>query len=255
MIEIQKVSKVFDGNGSGSPRQALGEVSMEFNRAQWCNLLGVNGSGKSTLLRIISGELQPSSGSISISGKEMTGTGSVKRAKHVFFVEQNAGANLVPTMTVEENVLLSLFDSAYPSLGFFKTRQRRSRVMEYLSELDMGLEKRLHTQVRFLSGGERQGLVLAAALASSTPILLLDEFLASTDPTVGPRLLNIAKNVAHREELTVISVTHNVDHVLIGNISKDRIVMLHDGGIHFDRKVDDLPSREWLVDQYKSMER
>jgi len=254
MIQINDVSRTFCN--SGAEVNALDQVSLTFNSSQWCNLLGVNGSGKSTLLRIISGELEPSSGKVFISGADVTGWNSTKRAKRIFFVEQNAGENLVPTMTVEENVLLSLFTgSSYPGLGLFKSHKRRSHVQECLSVLELGLENRLHTQVRFLSGGEKQALVLASALASPMPILLLDEFLASTDPTIGLHLLDIAKNVAHNKGLTVVSVTHNVDHVMVGNISQDRIVMMEKGSVKLDRHVADLSSREWLVDQYQSVER
>lgn len=252
MIKVHEICKTFDG--FGDPKVALDQISLEFNRGQWCNLLGPNGSGKSTLLRIISGELQPSEGTVSISGKDVTSKNAAKRARSVFFVEQTAGANLVPTMTVEENALLSLYHSAYPGLGLFRTKQRQSRILECLTQLDMDLDKRLHTQVRFLSGGERQALVLASAMASSAPILLLDEFLAATDPAVGRHLLNVAKDIAHQKALTVLSVTHNVDHVMIGNLSEDRVVMLHKGRVCLDRNVAELPSTDWLIDRYKSTE-
>jgi putative ABC transport system ATP-binding protein len=202
-------------------------------------------------MRILSGELQPSSGSVLFDGVDVTRSGAARRARSVFFVEQDTKANLVPSMTIEENLLLPACTSVFPGLGPARTAKRRQLVSEALAMLNMGLENRLHTQVRFLSGGERQSLVLAEALLSAAPVLLLDEFLASMDPRVGPRLLAAARQIARDKGLTVVSVTHNVDHVLTESTPKDRVIMLHEGRVALDRLVGDLPSREWLIARYQ----
>ena len=252
MIQIKDISKFFD-TGGYAPRTALEQVSLSFNGAQWCSLLGPNGSGKSTLLRILSGELQPSSGSVIFDDRDVTRSGAARRARSVFFVEQDTKANLVPSMTIEENLLLAECTSFFPGLGPARSAARRRRVSEALARLNMGLEKRLHTQVRFLSGGERQSLVFAEALLSSAPVLLLDEFLASMDPRTGPRLLSAARQIAREKGLTVVSVTHNVDQVLKESTPQDRVVMLHEGRVALDLLVADLPSRDWLVKQYQGV--
>jgi putative ABC transport system ATP-binding protein len=156
-------------------------------------------------------------------------------------------------MTIEENLLLAECTSFFPGLGHLRKAGRRRRVFEALARLNMGLEKRLHTQVRFLSGGERQGLVLAEALLSSAPVLLLDEFLASMDPLVGPQLLSTARQIAHEKGLTVVSVTHNVDHVLTESTPQDRVVMLHEGRVVLDLPVAELPPRDRLIKQYQGV--
>lgn len=252
MIQAKNISKFFD-TGGFAPRIALEQVSLSFNGAQWCSLLGPNGSGKSTLLRILSGELQPSSGAVLFDGVDVTRRGPAGRARHVFFVEQDTKANLVPSMTIEENLLLAECNSFFPGLGFARKAVRRRRVSEALARLNMGLENRLHTQVRFLSGGERQALVLAEALLSSAPVLLVDEFLASMDPRMGPRLLRTARQIAHEKRLTVVSVTHNVDQVLMESTPQDRVVMLHEGRVALDLLVAELPSRDWLIRQYQGV--
>ncbi len=93
--------------------------------------------------------------------------------------------------------------------------------------------------------------MLAEALLSAAPVLLLDEFLASMDPRTGPHLLSTARQIAHEKGLSVISVTHNVDHVLTESTPKDRVVMLHEGRVALDLLVGNLPSKEWLVKQYQ----
>jgi len=252
MIEAKDISKSFD-TGGYAPRTALKHVSLRFNGAQWCSLLGPNGSGKSTLLRILSGELQPSSGSVLFNGVDVTRRNAAQRAQSVFFVEQDTRANLVPSMTIEENLLLAECTSLFPGLGPARRAARCRRVAEALARLNMGLEDRRNTQVRFLSGGERQSLVLAEALLSSAPVLLLDEFLASMDPHTGPHLLNTARQIAREKGLTVVSVTHNVDHVLADSTPQDRVIMLHEGRVTQDLLVADLPSRDWLVKQYRGV--
>lgn len=252
MIQVKEVSKYFD-TGGYAPRRALEQVSLSFNGAQWCSLLGPNGSGKSTLLRILSGELQPSAGTVLFDGVDVTRRSAARRAGNVFFVEQDTKANLVPSMTIEENLLLAECTSFFPGLGPVRRVARLRRVSEALARLNMGMEARLHTQVRFLSGGERQSLVIAEALLSAAPVLLLDEFLASMDPRTGPRLLSAARQIAREKGLTVVSVTHNVDHVLAECTPEDRVVMLHEGRVALDILVSELPSRDWLVKQYQGV--
>lgn len=252
MIQVRDISKSFD-TGGYAPRTALEHISLSFNGAQWCSLLGPNGSGKSTLLRILSGELQPTAGTVLFDGVDVTRSGAARRARNVFFVEQDTKANLVPSMTIEENLLLAECGSRFPGLGPARRPARRQRVYEALARLNMGLEERLHTQVRSLSGGERQALVLAEALLSAAPVLLLDEFLASMDPRMGPRLLSTARQIAHEKGLSVISVTHNVDQVLAESTPKDRVVMLHAGRVTLDIEVGTLPSKEWLITQYQGV--
>ena len=252
MIEARKISMYFD-TGGYAPRTALEEVSLRFNGAQWCTVLGPNGSGKTTLLRILAGDLQPSAGSVFIDGVDVTRRNAARRAKSVFFVEQDTKANLVPSMTIEENLLLAECRSRFPSLRPAHRGARRRHVVEALARLNMGLEERLGTQVRFLSGGERQSLLLVEALLSTAPVLLLDEFLAAMDPRTGPLLLVTARQIARERNLTVVSVTHNIDHVMANSTPQDRIVMLHEGRVVRDMLVAELPSRDWLVRQYQSV--
>ncbi len=252
MIELKGISKSFDTDGH-APRIALEEISLSFNKSKWCSLLGPNGSGKSTLLRILSGELQPSSGAVFFDGKDVTSHSAAKRARNLFFVEQDTKANLVPSMTIEENMLLVQCSTFFPGLGPARNQERCRKLSEAMTRLDMGLDKRLNTQVRFLSGGERQSLMLVEALLSSAPLLLLDEFLAAMDPRTGPHLLRTARQIAIEKSLAVVSVTHNIDHVLTDSTPEDRIVMLHEGRIALDLIVADLPSREWLVKQYQGI--
>jgi len=219
-------------------------------KGQWCNLVGPNGSGKSTLLRILAGELQPSSGEVLVQGQSIVKEGTARRARTFFFVEQDTKANLVPSMTVEENLLLAVCGSRFPGLRMIRRKDRRTQIIAALERLGMGLETRLDAQVRTLSGGERQGVVLAKALITAAPVLLLDEFLGAMDPRVSPVLLKITRDLAKTENLTVISVTHNLDQVLMDGDREGRVVLLRQGQVVQDITLGEIPSIQWLIQQY-----
>lgn len=251
MIDFRKVSVVFNPNGDGE-KIALSDLSLTIERGQWCNLLGPNGSGKSTLLKLLAGELLPSAGDIFVDDRSILADSTSTRARTFFFIEQDTRANLVPSMTIEENLLIAACKSSFPGFGLAKRSNRREQIHAALAKVDMGLENRLDTQVRFLSGGERQALVIAKALIMSAPVLLLDEFLAAMDPQAGPQLLGIVRNLAASENLTVISVTHNLEHVLMDPQKKDRVVLLRQGKVHQDKFIEAI-SAKWLVEQYEGV--
>jgi len=248
VIETRDLSKHYD-TGGPEPRRALDGISLRFQRGQWCSILGANGSGKSTLLRLLAGEVRPTSGDILVDGKSITRQSAARRSRTFFFVEQDARANLVSSMTIEENLILAECRSWLPGLGPARRSSRRRHISEAVGRLNMGLENRLSTQVRALSGGERQAVVLAEALMTKAPVLLLDEFLAAMDPRTGPLLLSATRRVAEERGLTVLSVTHNLDHVLEKSRSDDRIVILREGRVIRDLLAGEMSSTEWLVAQ------
>ena len=243
-------------NGTGAePKRALRDINLQIDRGQWCNVLGPNGSGKSTLLRALAGELRPTSGDVLIGGQPVLTMSPFARARKLFTIEQDARANLVTSMTIEENLLIATCNSRYPGLSPARRRSRRRKMAEALERMGMGLEPMLNVQVRSLSGGERQAIVLAKALLNHVPIMLLDEFLAAMDPKVGPRLLGVARELASAHEITVICVTHNLGHVLRYGHDDERIVLLREGKVVTDTTFAEVPSEDWLVSQYESFAR
>lgn len=251
-IEFRDISKVFNV-GEESAKQAIAGINLSIPSGQWCNLLGPNGSGKSTLLKILAGEMDPSTGDVLVDERSILRDSAAKRARTFFFVEQDTRANLVSSMTIEENLLLAVCSSPFPGLGFAQRRSRRKCIQEALAQLGMGLEQRLATQVRLLSGGERQAVVIAKALVTAAPVLLLDEFLGAMDPQSGPTLLRIVHELARRQGITVISVTHNLEQITMVPAKDSRIVLLRKGEIAHDLPLRDLPSLEWLVTQYEGI--
>jgi len=250
VIRICDLSKVFNP-GDGNQRTALKSVNLTISQGEWCSLLGHNGSGKSTLLRIIAGEEQPTAGDLIVNGRSVLKDSAAERASTFLFVEQDTRGNLVPSMTIEENLTLATCRSKFPGLTPARRRPRRVQIIDALERLAMGLERRLDVQVRTLSGGERQAVVIAKALLAATPVLLLDEFLGAMDPKGGPLLLKIVRDLARTERLTVLSVTHNLEHVMAGRTPEDRVVMLRRGEIIAETEMAEIRDTEQLIEWYE----
>lgn len=250
MIRVRDVHKVF--NSWEIPgRVALDGVSLSVSRGEWCSVLGHNGSGKSTLLRVIAGEAVADSGEVDVDGRPVGTLSAKAKANLLFFIEQEAKANLVPSMTIEENLFLAECDAWFPGLRFARRKDRERHLLQALARIGLGLEARLKTQVRHLSGGERQAVVLAKALVAETPVLLLDEFLAAMDPRAGPALLKTVREAAQKFGITVLSVTHNLDHVLDSCEPQDKVVVMRQGRIVADMRMADVDGAQQLIDLYE----
>lgn len=247
MIILENVSKIFN-SGSDLEVRAVDALSLTISEGEWCNVIGPNGSGKSTLLRILAGEITPTSGKMLFDGKDITDLEQQKRAHFFQFVEQDTKANLVPSMTIEENLLLTLNGSSKVSLRPLRRKEANEKAIKCLKRFQMGLEKKLNVQTRLLSGGERQAIVLAKTILSNTKVLLLDEFLGAIDPRTAPILLDIVKELASEQGLNVIMVSHDLDQVIQAN---GRVIVLSKGHISTDIPNSADLTKEQLVMYYK----
>ena len=213
MIELQHITKIFMED-TGVEVSGAYNIYLSIKEGEWYNLVGPNGSGKTTLLRLLAGEITPSSGSILYNGEDITSWGQEKRA-HIFqFIEQDTKNNLVPSMTVEENLMLCFNGHKFPGLRLAKRADRKIQIVECLRNFGMGIEHRLSTQIRYLYGGEKQTIVLAKTILERAEILLLDEFVAALDPKTAPHLLSMVRKLAAERKITVISVSHDIDQIV-----------------------------------------
>jgi ABC-type Fe3+/spermidine/putrescine transport system ATPase subunit len=204
------VSKAF-----GSTR-ACDDVSLEVEAGEFLTLLGDSGCGKTTLLRIVAGFATPDSGTVRVSGRDMTSLPPAKRG--MGFVFQSYA--LFPTKTVAENIGFALKVRGTPRAA------RRARVEELAEIVEIGplLDRFPHE----LSGGQQQRVALARALAPSPPILLLDEPLSALDARIRARLRLELKSLVRRLGLTAIYVTHDQEEALA---LSDRIAVMRGGRI------------------------
>jgi|WetSurMetagenome_2_1015567.scaffolds.fasta_scaffold79633_2 putative tryptophan/tyrosine transport system ATP-binding protein len=249
MITIEDIQVSFNKN-TPDEIEALKGISIQLKEGQWTYIIGSNGSGKSTLLKILTQELIPDSGSVIFSfGNSTFSSLFSKRIYNYYissmdfkksdlsYVDQKTSNNLVPSMTIYENLIFGLRnDGMYPNLRFYKQKKFRTRVVNVLKEFDIGLEKRLNEQVKFLSGGEQQIIVAARIMLSSPKVLLMDEFTSSLDQKWAPFILKKLKKFVLEQNIMVLAVTH--DYSQINNIG-DRIIMLKSGRIFADKSKDD----------------
>jgi putative ABC transport system ATP-binding protein len=182
--------------------RAVDGVSLEIAAGEFVALLGSSGSGKSTLLNLLAGLDRPSSGAIFAHGRnlsEMSGDELAKyRSLTVGMVFQSF--NLLPRMTLEENVELPL------RLAEVDRNVRSSRVREALERV--GLSARLTHRPSELSGGEQQRASLARALVNRPTILLADEPTGNLDSRTGEEILNFIQQFNRELGMSVVMVTH-----------------------------------------------
>ncbi|MBN4082667.1 ABC transporter ATP-binding protein [Phycisphaeraceae bacterium AH-315-B13] len=202
-IETIAISKIY---GSGNTEViALHEASMTIKRGEVVALLGPSGSGKSTLLSAIGLINPPTSGQILIDGKVvMDGPKSFVdlqryRRERLGFIFQKS--NLIPFLSALENVLISL------SISGVEGRPAKQRAMELLDSL--GVADRAKNLPAALSGGQQQRVAVARALANTPSLLLADEPTAALDSKLGRQVMELFREIGHKNQAGVLVVTHD----------------------------------------------
>jgi putative ABC transport system ATP-binding protein len=202
--------------------EALRGVSLEVPSGQFTAVMGPSGSGKSTLMHILAGLDQPTSGSVSIAGQEISALNDKQltqlRREHVGFVFQ--AFNLLPTLTAEENITLPL------SLG---GRKIDPAALDALIER-VGLSDRRDHKPAHLSGGQQQRVAIARALATRPTVLFADEPTGNLDSGSGHEVLDMLRETVERDGQTILMVTHDPKAAT----TADRVLFLADGHIVAD---------------------
>lgn len=196
LITFENVSRIYE-NGDHK-QKALDHVNMSLEEGKFVVILGPSGAGKSTLLNLLGGLDSPTEGKITVNGKDISGLSGNEladyRASTVGFVFQFY--NLIPTLTVHENVTL-VKEIAPNALS----------ATEMLREV--GLEDHLKNFPSELSGGEQQRVSIARALAKNPKILLCDEPTGALDSETGVLVLKLLLKMAREYGKTIVIVTHN----------------------------------------------
>ena len=226
MIRIERIHHSFRLGKRGKEREipVLHDVNLQVAKGEIVALVGRSGSGKSTLLHIVGGFLRPSSGSIRISGQDVT---SFNESRWADFRRQSLGFvfqsfQLIPSMTAWDNAALPLvLQGVEPSV-------RTKRVRKLLERLD--IDALADHYPGELSGGQQQRVGIARALALDPPILLMDEPTGSLDSENEARFLQLLRELNRERGLTQLIITHD-DNVAA---SADRVLRIEDGTLVSD---------------------
>ena len=208
--------------------RAVDGISISMPSGEFVALLGTSGSGKSSLLNLIAGLDRPTSGAVFVEGDNLAALSREALARHrlrtVGMVFQSF--NLIPSMTVIENVELPL------RFAEVDRGQRNSLAREALDRV--GLSGRLHHRPSELSGGEQQRTALARALINRPKLLLADEPTGNLDSRTGTEIMNLIREFNESLGMTVVMVTH--ERALAEQYAQ-RLIFLADGKL-----VDDQPN-------------
>ncbi|HEX6765994.1 MAG TPA: ABC transporter ATP-binding protein [Polyangiaceae bacterium] len=211
LVELSGVRKSY-GKGSGKS-DVLGGVDLRIDEGEFVAVVGYSGSGKTTLVSLIAGLIAADAGSVTVLGKAVTGPG---RDRGVVF--QNY--SLLPWLSAFENVLLAV-EQAFPDAS---QDERRARVDRYLELVGLGAAKAKRPSE--LSGGMRQRVAVARALAMDPAVLLMDEPLGALDALTRATLQTEIARIWRADKKTVLLITNDVDE---GIVLADRIVPLSGG--------------------------
>jgi len=229
-LELRGLRKVFF-SGTANEVVALNGIDLDVPAGQFVTVIGSNGSGKSTLLNAVAGTFPVSSGKVLVGGRDVTRQPEHVRSRMMGRVFQDPRAGTAPSMTIEENLAISLMRSRRSGLRWGVTHRRREVMKGQLSRLGMGLEDRLKAGVSKLSGGQRQAMSLLMATIAEPGLLLLDEHTAALDPKVAATIMDLTGELVAERGLTTLMVTHNMELALRYG---DRLMMMHAGHVVLD---------------------
>lgn len=204
--------------GSGENEvHALDGVNFQVEKGEFVAIVGTSGSGKSTLLHMLGGLDRPTSGSVTVDGKEIFALKdeelTIFRRRKIGFVFQNY--NLVPVLNVYENILLPVqLDGNSPD---------QSYIQEIIKTL--GIASKLENLPNNLSGGQQQRVAIARALASKPAIILADEPTGNLDTKTSQDVLGLMKVTSQKFSQTIVMITHNEEIAQLA----DRIIRIEDG--------------------------
>ena len=199
--------------------KALDGVNLTVEDGEFVAIVGTSGSGKSTLLHMLGGLDRPTSGSVTVDGKDIFSLKdealTIFRRRKIGFVFQSY--NLVPVLTVRENIVLPI------QLDGGKVDE------DYVGEVvcALGLEKKLANLPSQLSGGQQQRVAIARALATKPAILLADEPTGNLDSRTSQDVLSLMKVTGRKFSQTMVMITHNEEIAQLA----DRIIRIEDGRI------------------------
>ncbi len=242
LFETQNVTKAFGA------LVAVNDVSLQVKAQSLHSIIGPNGAGKTTFFNLLSGNLEPTSGTILFKGQDITDH-PVHRTAHLGIGRSFQITNIFPNLTVMENIRLAAqalgkdnYKFYRPSSAFPSYEERAWEVMERV-----GLTKRADTLARTLPHGDQRKLELGMLLAPDPEVLLLDEPTAGMAAEQVPELIELIQQVQQTGQKTVLLVEHNMNVVM--SVS-DYITVMHLGAVLAEGTPAEISANETVQEAY-----
>jgi len=231
MIEFINVYKTFESKQESF--HALNNINLTINDREILGVVGYSGAGKSTLVRLINKLIEPTQGQIRIDGISIHDLKQedLNRMRYdLSMIFQHF--NLVGNLTVYENIKLALSIKKYPKEDVEK------RIDEVLSLV--GLSDKKHRYPKALSGGEKQRVGIARAIANHPKYLLCDEATSALDQKTAYEIISLLKDIHEKTDVTIVFISHQIE--IVKDLC-DRVVVMEKGKI-----IEDQPTKSLFID-------
>lgn len=214
MLEMNNVSKVYKGG-----KKAVSDLNISIKQGEFIAFIGTSGSGKTTAMRMINRMIEPTSGTITLDGKNIKELNPVQLRRKIGYVIQQIG--LLPHMTIRDNITL------VPKLLKWSEEDKNKKAEELIQLVDLPLSY-LDLYPAQLSGGQQQRIGVVRALVADQDIILMDEPFGALDPLTRDTLQDLVKELQVKFNKTFIMVTHDMDEAIK---LADRIVIMSNGEV------------------------
>jgi len=225
IIDVKDLVKTF--NVGSEPIEVLKGLTLQVKKGEFIAIMGPSGSGKSTLLNILASIEDVSSGHLLIDDNDISKANLVEMRRHITSIIYQ-DFNLLPYLSAIENVLFPMM------LCGVKENDARKKALVLLERVQMG--HRVNHTPDDLSGGEKQRVAVARALANEPRILLADEPTGDLDSKTGDSIIELFKEIVRNHALTIIIVTHDIKIAQ----KTDRILILREGVLHHEADIVEL---------------
>jgi branched-chain amino acid transport system ATP-binding protein len=227
---------------------ALNGISLEVKSGEIRSIIGPNGAGKTTFFNVLTGKFKPTGGAVYLEGKEITGKSPHEITKYGI-ARTFQIINIFHGLTALENIVLPVLNKHKKNKALFSRPHLRDDIRGECFRVlkEIGLEKEADTAAGNLSHGDKKKLDIGIGLARNPRVLLLDEPTAGLNPQEKQSIINLIKEIAGRENLTIVLIEHDMDAVF--SIS-DNITVFQQGTVIAEGKPDDVRQNKLVIDAY-----
>jgi len=228
--------------------RALNDISMEVKEGEVRAIIGPNGAGKTTFFNVLTGKLKPSAGEVFFQENDITGRPPYEIVKYGIGRSFQI-INVFAGLTVFENIALPVLNIYRKNMAFFSRPQLRDDIRaECFSILKkIGLENEADRIAGKLSHGDKKKLDIGISIAHRPKLLLLDEATAGLNPRENRNIMNLIREIAEREKLTIILIEHDMDAVFAVS---NRITVFQQGAIIAEGRPDEVRTNKLVIDAY-----